>query len=295
MIKIVSGFSIPVGSTMALVNLCNQFNDRKHDCILYGPDHWHMDKCKSANISDFYPEDGDIIIVHKIKLFSIAELYSIEEKIEELHKMTWFKSLKDMVARRLSGSRKHANIKLILSCQENDLFPIRGIKYSLFDKIHYVNASQIKYHKITHPHFVCPNFSDPLGPAEHKPNKVAGVVGSIRKENQTDISIEKALQDGMESVTIYGYLFDPRYYYDKIVPLTRKYPGKIRFAGFIDNRQKLYDSLSDVYCTARKSWNLVNQECRLTGTRYHGPDAFDEGESMTNEQIYDVWKHELGL
>jgi hypothetical protein len=294
MIKIVTGFSIPVGATVALVNLCNQFNDRKNDCILYGPDRWHRDKCKSANICDFYPEDGDIIIVHHIKLISIAELYSIEKKMEDLQKMTWIKSLKDMVAGRLSGSREHANLKLVLSCQGNDLSPIRGMKYSLFDKIHYVNASQIQYHEMTHTHFVCPNFSDPLGPAEHKPNNVAGVVGSIRKENQTDASIEKALQDGMERVIIYGYLFDPIYYYSKIVPLTKKYPGKIRFAGFIDNRQKMYDSLSDVYCNPRKSWSLVRRECRLTGTRYHGPDLSEE-DFMTNDQIYDVWKHELGL
>jgi hypothetical protein len=122
---------------------------------------------------------------------------------------------------------------------------------------------------------------------------VAGVIGSIRPENRTDRSIEKALQEGMETVVLYGYLFDPVYYYSRIEPLTRKYPGRIRFAGFIDNRQKLYDSVSDVYCHPRKSWSLVEKECRLTGTRYHGPSLPDAGDTMTKDQIAAVWKREL--
>jgi hypothetical protein len=294
MIKIVSGFSIPAGSSVALVHLCNHFNQGKHDCVLYGPDHWHLDKCRAADISDFHPEKGDIIIVQGIHLYSAAELYRIQDKIEKPKKRAWLKSLKGEMTGWLPGSQKHDGIKLILSCQENDFPPIRQSQYALFDKIHYVSASQIKDDRSAHNHFVCPNFCDLLGPANNKPAGVAGVIGSIRRENQTDASIEKALQEGMETVNIYGYLFDPVYYYNKIEPLTRKYPGKIRFAGFIDNRQKMYDSLSDVYCNPRKSWSLVRWECRLTGTRYHGP-GLDEEDSMTNDRIYDVWKRELEL
>lgn len=295
MIKIVSGFSIPVGSTIALVNLCNQLNDRGHSCVLYGPDNWHMDKCKSAKLSDFYPENGDIIVVHNIKLFSAVELYKIQDKIGELRKRTRFNLLKNIFGRHLPGSRKHAGIKLILSCQENDQFPIRRLNYALFDKIHYAHGSQIDYHKIEHDHFVCPNFGNHLIASEHKPIKVAGVIGSIRKENKTDISIEKALQDGMKIVTLYGYLIDPVYYYKQIVPLVKKYPGKIRFAGFMDDKQKIYDSLSDVYCTVDRAWSLVKKECALTNTRYHGPDISIEEGSMTNDQIFNVWEKELGL
>ena len=295
MIKIVSGFSIPVGSTIALVNLCNQLNDRGHSCVLYGPDNWHMDQCKSAKLSDFHPEHGDIIIVHHIKLFSVSELYKIQEKIEELRQKRGFNSLKGVFVRHLPGSRKHVGLKLILSCQENDLFPIRRLNYALFDKIHYAHGSQINYHKIAHCHFVCPNFGSHLTPSEHKPIRAAGVIGSIRKENQPAVSIEKALHDKMETVTLYGYLIDPVYYYKEIVPLIKKYPGKIRFAGFIDDKQKIYDSLSDVYCTVGRAWSLVKRECALTSTRYHGPDISTKEESMTNEQIFNVWEKELDL
>lgn len=296
MIKIVSGFSIPVGSTIALVNLCNQLNYRGHSCVLYGPDNWHMDKCKSAKLSDFYPENGDIIVVHNIKLFSAVELYKIQDKIEELRKKTRFNSLKGVFVRRLPGSRKHVGLKLILSCQENDLFPIRRLNYALFDKIHYAHGLQIKYHKIAHHHFVCPNFSSQLIASKYKPIKVAGVIGSIRKENQTAVSIEKAFQDEMETVTLYGYLIDPAHYYKQIVPLVKKYPGRIRFAGFIDDKQKIYDSISDAYCAVDRPWSLLKNECALTNTRYHGPDISPmEGESMTNDQIFNIWEKELGL
>ena len=98
----------------------------------------------------------------------------------------------------------------------------------------------------------------------------------------------------MDTVIIYGYLLDPVYYYRKIEPLTQTYPGRIKYAGFIDDKQKMYDSLSDVYCTAAKPWNLVKRECRLTNTRYHGPDPYT-GQSMTDDQIFLVWKDQLGL
>ncbi|MBN1382078.1 MAG: hypothetical protein JXA41_10410 [Deltaproteobacteria bacterium] len=296
MIKIVSGFSIPIGPTIALVNLCNQLNGKEHHCILYGPDNWHMDKCKSAKINEFHPESGDIIIVHNIALFSVTELYHLQNKIEELRKKHISNIFKCIFSKHMHWLRKHDDIKIVLSCQENDLFPIRRLNYTMFDKIHYVHSWQVNYHKLKHDHFVCPNFCNPLRASEHKPGKVAGIIGSIRQENQTDLSIEKALWDGMETVILYGYLKDPVYYYKKIVPLVKKYPGKIKYAGFIDDKQTVYDSISDVYCTVCKPWSFVKKECLMTSTRYHGPDisAMPE-ESLTNHQIVNIWEKELNL
>jgi hypothetical protein len=298
MIKIVSGLSIPVGSTVALVNLCNQFNDRGHDCILYGPDNWHLDKCRAASIADFHPEDGDIIIVHHIRLFSVPELRKLQDKIEH-QKKAGLSSLKDAIWGSVPRSRKHADLKLILSCQENELFPIRLVNHTLFDKIHYVHGEQVRYHRISHPYFICPNFCNDFIMSALKPRKAAGVIGSIRKENKIDRSIVRALEDGMDTVIVYGYLLDPVYYYQKIEPLTKTYTGKIKFAGFIDNKQKVYDSLSDAYCTVSKPWSLVKKECNLTNTCFHGPDNspdnVHEEELMTNNQILDVWENELGL
>lgn len=294
MIKIVSGFSFPTGSTVALVNLCNQFNDRGYDCVFYGPDHWHLDKCRSAKTSEFYPEKGDVIIVHHIRLISLVELYKIQDKIERARRKTSFEPIKDLTLRVFPGPRKPAGVKLVLTCQEKDLFPGRRLKYSLFDKIHCADVSQADFHKIPHRHFVCPNFDSSLTASETKPDKVAGVIGSIRKENQIESSVEKAFANGMETVIVYGYPSDPVYYYSRIQPLTKKYPGRIRYAGFVDDKQKMYDSISDVYRTVSKPWSLIMRECRLTKTRYHGPDG-QAGESMTDDQIFAAWKNELGL
>ena len=187
MIKILSGLSTPIGSTVALVNLCNQFNDRGHNCILYGPDRWHLDKCRGAGIDDFHPEEGDIIIVHNIKLYAAAELYKVQDAIERLKKTYLVGHLQgDDSSRAMPRSRKHGNIKLVLTCQENDIFPIRRLKYSLFDKIHCADFSQVSYHKIVDDYFICPNFCNHLTASEHKPQRIAGVIGSIRKENQIE-------------------------------------------------------------------------------------------------------------
>jgi hypothetical protein len=294
MIKIVSGFSFPAGSTIALVNLCNQFNRRGYPCVFYGPDRWHLDKCESAGTADFHPEKGDTVIVHHIELFSHADLDRIHERIEQLRTRTGRSSLKDMILKRITGSRRQDGMKLILTCQENDLFPIGRLNLALFDRIHYAHASQVRYQRVKHDHFICPNVVSPLAVSVPKPERAAGVIGFIRKENRTDLAVETALKEGMKTVTLYGYLFDPVYYYGTIEPLTRTYPGRIRFAGFIDNRQKMYDSISDVYCAVSKPWSPIGRECRMTHTRFHGLDVPEE-ESMTDEQIFAVWKKELGL
>jgi hypothetical protein len=293
MIKIVSGFSFPAGSMIALVNLCNQFNERGYDCVLFGPDNWHLDKCRSAKLSDFYPEDGDIIIAHHIELFSSGELYKIQDKIDQMRKKTRLTLFKDIILKNIP-SGKLTGIKLFLTCQENELFPLRRLKYSLFDKIHYADSSQVGYHKISRSYFICPNFGARLTPSKLKPEKVAGIIGSIRQESQIESSVKKAFADGMDAVILYGYLSNPIYYYSRIQPLTKKYPGRIKYAGFIDDKQKMYDSISDVYRAAAKPWSLVKRECRLTNTRYHGPDAYT-GETMTDDQMFAVWKNELGL
>ena len=109
-----------------------------------------------------------------------------------------------------------------------------------------------------------------------------------------DAGIEDALGKGMESVTLFGYMYDPIYFYNTIEPLIRKHPGMIKYAGFMDDRQTMYDSISDVFSAVSKPWSLVERECRLTGTRFHGPDA-DSGSFLSNDEIYAIWKDHLGL
>ncbi len=292
MIKIVSGFSIPVGSIVALVNLCNQFNEQGYDCIFYGPDHWHLDKCRAAGLADFHPEEGDIIIVHRIRLFSTAQLDNLTDVVEQSRKGTGAGALKNLVFPRLQGPWTRRSLKLVLTCQEKESF-LGALNHALFDVIHYVHDSQLRYHGVPRGHFVCPNFSSELIPSGKKPERIAGIIGSIRKENKTDRLVEQAMEEGMETVVLYGYLIDPLYYYRAIEPLTEKYPGRIRFAGFVDNPQKVYDSLSDVYSSGRKAWSPVRRECRITGTRFHGPAGAET--TLTDDEIFAAWKKALEL
>lgn len=295
MIKIVSGISVPIGSTIALVRLCNEMNRRGHDCVLYGPDAWHLDQCRSGRISAFDPRPGDKVIVHHIPLFSTADIYGMEDKIEALRRETRLGALKNIVLRYLSRTKKDPDLMLILSCQERERFSLWRGRRALFDRIHYAHASQSDDRGVGRNAFVCPNFVAPLVPAAAKPEKTAGVVGTIRKENHTHEAVKAAFQDGMETVTLYGYLMDPLYYYQQLLPLVKKYPGRIKFAGCLDDPQRIYDSLSDVYRTVDRPWSSVRRECALTNTLYHGPDGNRDEPSMSNDQIYGVWKRELGL
>lgn len=295
MIKIVAGTSVPAGSTIAFINLCNQLNARGHDCIFYGPDRWHLDKCKSATASDFSPVGGDTIVLHGVDIHSIADLDHIQSSIErQRDPQRGLDSFKGLFLKLFSDAKKANGFKLILSCQETDRFPLKRTNYLLSEKIQYSHATQLMYHKVEHEYFICPNFCDPLVPSPSKPGKAAAVIGSIRKDNRIEVAIENALQNGMETVTLFGYLYDPIYFYSQIEPLTKKYPGRIRYAGFVEDRQKIYDSISDVFCAVSKPWSLVGRECDMTGTRFHGWDRF-EGEFMSNDGIYAIWKDQLGL
>ena len=170
----------------------------------------------------------------------------------------------------------------------------RSSNLHLFHKIHCLSGEQQLPRKSRLPVFVCPNPVDDLKKSDGKPANVAGVIGTIRKENKLELSIKRAFQDGMETVIFYGYLAAPIFYYNDIRPLAEQFTRKIKFAGFVDDKQKLYDSVSDVYCSANKPWSMVKLESKLTNTHFHGLDSADE-EPMTNDRILSIWIQALGL
>ena len=148
---------------------------------------------------------------------------------------------------------------------------------------------------MVYPTFVAPNFVNELNMIESRSANIAGVIGDIEKENKIEVAIEQALQDGMSTVIIYGAMKDPEYYYDKIVPLTKKYSGKIKYAGFIDDRQQMYATVSQVYSAVKKPLGSVGSECAMTNTRFHTPESPSDDCGMTNDQIFEIWKHELAI
>lgn len=293
MIKIASGHSHPAGSTVALVNLCNQLNSRGHSSVLYGPDNWHIGKCASGLLRDFEPEAGDIVILHDINLQSVSELNNLNSILSGKGQKNLLHGLGRVISSKFSPSSPPDKFKLFLTCQEENAGCSMAIRHSLFSKIHFVSTAQKGFNTKCRK-FVCPNFLADLTPSEGKPEKTAGIIGSISRRNDTQTIIEKALQDGMETVILYGYLADPIYYYAAIAPLAKLHRGKIKFAGFVEDQQKMYDSISDAYAAGSSPWSMVRHECAMTQTRFHGPET-QVDINMSNDQIFDIWKRELEL
>lgn len=294
MIKIISGYSHAAGSTVALVNLCNEFNSRGYGCTFYGPDNWHMDKCLSGTLDDFIVDANDIVIVNDIPLLSIGDLANLKELVDESEKRRALKTLGKFFL-KLLPSTKPANYRLFLTHLSDGALPLSCARLSLFQKIHFSSSALRSYSRTGSPKFTSKSFSNDLKRSEHKPERTAGIIGSIKRQNNIEKALEQALLEGMETVIIFGYMKDPIYFYEKIVPLTITYRGKIKYAGFMDDKQKMYDAVSDVYSSAHKPWSLVSQECVMTNTKYHAPESASAEGSMTNEQIFQVWKSELAL
>jgi hypothetical protein len=297
MIKIISGHSYPSASTLALVNLCIQFNSRGYACILYGPDGWHADKCRSAKLSEFSPESGDIVIVNNVAGWPIGNLLNISPLVKKNRRKQFLRTMGVALIKFLP-SLKSSNYKLILTCHEGNALPSLLTRISRFNKIHFTGRSGNmidRCFRMVYPVFIAPNFSSELNKLESRSTKIAGVIGDIVKENKIEFAIEQALLDGMETVIMFGAMKDPEYYYDKITPLTKKYSGKIKYAGFIDDRQKMYGTVSHAYSAVKKPWDLVGHECAMTNTQFHAPGLPNDDCRMTNDQIFEIWKHELAI
>lgn len=105
---------------------------------------------------------------------------------------------------------------------------------------------------------------------EKKHIKVAGIVDCINKYSKADLLIIEALRDGMGKVIIYSCIEDPKWYYFNIEPLIKKFPEKIFFAGSVNSKQFLFDTISDVYVYADSpAYKEIREESRLTNTSFH--------------------------
>ena len=85
MIKIITGHSDGGGSTIAHINLTNLLNDNGYDCILYGRDKWHLDKCKSGLLTDVQIYDDDIVIIHFLPIHERPRCKTFILSLHEKH------------------------------------------------------------------------------------------------------------------------------------------------------------------------------------------------------------------
>jgi len=258
-IKIISGWTAPGGSTVAFINLCNLFNERGHDCTLYGPHDWHLGQCK-AGILEECPlnEEGENIIAHYINLPHRPELSN----------------------------------KVVLGCHETNMYPIKDIT-PFWDEIAYVSNKQMFWQGVSGT--VIPNIISDLVPTKNPVLGVAGVIGSIDPHKRTHVSIERALKDGYKDIRIFGMTTDQEYYDTEVLPLIEKH--NLTKMGHVDNKQQMYDSLSVVYHSSeRETFNFIEVECEKTGTLYKGWKSAESGaELWTNTKILKAWENLLNL
>jgi hypothetical protein len=252
-IKILSGWSKPGGSTTSFINLCNLFNENGHDCTFYGHDPFPVGQCKYDSMENCaVNEEGEILIIHFLKI----------------------------------PERPEASKKVILACHEKNVFPIKNIK-SYWDEVVYVSNSQMFWQGV--PGTVIPNVLTPLNKPKDDIEKRVGVIGSIDRNKNTHVSIQRALDDGFKKVHLYGLVTDQDYYREHVVKYVND--GKAYIHGYKTNPQEMYDSLTDVYHSSlSETFNLIKGECELTGTNYHGLDSAESGaEYWDNQGILKAW------
>jgi hypothetical protein len=264
MIKILTGWSNEGGSTFALIRLTNSLNEAGYETKLYGPHEWHLDKCNSDKLDNFRPEDDDRVIVHFLNL----------------------------------GSKPPVK-KLILNCHEKDVFEVSRIT-PFWDECVFLNEKQRKYHSgYKGTYKLIPNLKEPLPKSvkEEGADKCAGVVGSIDKNKQTHISILRAINDGYETVYVFGNVSDQQFYDNEVKPIIEENKDKVVEYGFIDDKEKMYSMVDAVYLSSKSEVaSLVKDECETNGTKFFGNHATNHDViDLTNDEIIEKWVKVLEL
>ena len=261
MIKIISSWSNPGGSTVANIRLCNLLNENGHDCRFYGHHAWHLDKCKGDTLDNVNPSEDDILISH-------------------------FLTIGPEIPRK-----RH-----ILTLHETNLFPLNALtKYQLrsWDAIHYVSNSQRKFHSVNYPYEVIPNIVYKID-AKFFDGEVAGVIGSIDEHKQTHISIQRALKDGYKKVKVFGEITDIGY---ATAQKEWIYHDNVELMGHCDDQEKMYSQINKVYHSSkRETFNFIQAECSQMGMPYDGLDSSRSGAVYWDqERILDKWLDLLQL
>jgi hypothetical protein len=253
-VNIISGWSGPGGSTLHHISLTNLLNENGFNCTFYGPQRWHLNKCRSGMITNLELDGHSIIISH------------------------FLDGISELICR-----------KRILSCHETNLYPLKRLDLENFDVVHYVSDSQRKWHSVEHRYVIIPPIVKDI--KWQKPdNKVAGVVGTINSHKQTHKSIESALMDGHKKVLLFGLVSEPAYFNQEIKFYIEK--GQAVMMNYVDDREAMYNLVSAVYNNSiRESYGLVEAECRVAGIPYNG--STNEKEIISKEEIFERWEEIL--
>jgi len=258
-VKIISGWSGPGGSTTVFVNLTNYFNSNGLDCTFYGPQDWHMSRCRSDKLSELKLEEDDVLICHYIN-------FAQRPKVK----------------------------KVLFACHEKWWFDFSKVT-TFWDKAIFLHEEHRNYHSNYQGNSaIIPNIKEELRPSDKSGiDLVAGVIGAIEDRKQTHVSIKRALDDDCEKVLLFGNIQDPGYYHEKVKPLIDD--GKAVHSGYAKSKQKMYDSVGRVYHSSKGEVAcLVKDECFSTGTKFFGNEETQNTVShLSNEEIFSLWKEEI--
>ena len=253
MIKVVSGWGGPGGSTVAFSNLVNLFNRKGRAACLYTPTKWEGVTCKWDSHQNIKFNKDDKLIYHFMNF-----------------------------------TKRPPVSKIILSCHETRVFPIKSNKDLVYDDIHFVSSFQKEWQDVDGQ--VIPNVLHKYLP-RHNKFKVtcAGVLGSIDTNKRTHLSIERALDDGHNDVRLYGAITDHEYFNREVMPLLGE---KVSYRGIASDMQAVYDSISDVYHSPElETFNLIRPECAHAEVNYHGYEGNDtKAEEWDDDKIFKAWK-----
>jgi hypothetical protein len=254
MIKVLSGWGGPGGSTVAFNNLVNLFNKKGRAACFYTANKWQGVTCNWDNIANLTFSKDDTLIYHFTRL-----------------------------------KKRPPVKKVILSCHETRVFPIKGAEDLIYDDIHFVSEFQKKWQDVDGQ--VIPNVFQKYAPRDNK-FKVdcAGVIGSIDSNKRTHLSISRALDDEHSDVRLYGAITDLAYFNAEVLPLLGE---KVSYRGIASDMQPVYDTLTDVYHSPElETFNLIKPECEHAEVNYHGDEGNDtQAEYWDDDKVYESWKN----
>jgi hypothetical protein len=263
MIKVASAWGSVGGSTIAFNNLVNLFNSKGYKACLYTPgtkkeskDKWSGITCAWDHLENLRLGADDIFIYHFMGI-----------------------------------TQRPPARRVILSCHETNVFPLKKIPDLVYDDLQFVSNFQREWQEVDG--WVIPNVITSYTKNNiRKNNKVAGILGSIDAHKSVHESIKRALNDDdVSRVVIYGLINDMNYFNESVLPLLGP---RVSYCGIATDMQKVYDEVDVVYSSSkRECLPMIQGECMKMGMEYRGLDQNTravEDYDLDDNAIFEKWK-----
>ena len=112
------------------------------------------------------------------------------------------------------------------------------------------------------------------------------------RNKQIHVSIQRAIDDGMNEIFLFGNISDMSYFNE----INEKFSGKFNYKSHVDNKQDIYDQITDVYhSSVSECLSYVKRECMSIGMNFHGNESTDNSGyfNISNDEIVDLWINKL--